>query len=88
MRESCDTLILSDLHLGSEASRAADAVQLLRTVSFNRLILLGDIFPISTSLVSRATTGSSSRRSGGSPTPAVANKSSGSKAITTSASPT
>jgi len=44
MRESCDTLILSDLHLGSEASRAADAVQLLQTVSFNRLILLGDIF--------------------------------------------
>ncbi len=39
-----DTLILSDLHLGSEISRAAEALDLLRNSSFNRLILLGDIF--------------------------------------------
>src|SRR5579872_194357 len=39
-----DTLILSDLHLGSELSRARDAVRMLKNVSFRRLILLGDIF--------------------------------------------
>lgn len=39
-----DTLILSDLHLGSETSRARDAVRLLRSLKFKRLILLGDIF--------------------------------------------
>jgi UDP-2,3-diacylglucosamine pyrophosphatase LpxH len=39
-----DTLILSDLHLGSEISRAEDAVRMLRQHSFRRLILLGDIF--------------------------------------------
>jgi UDP-2,3-diacylglucosamine pyrophosphatase LpxH len=41
---SADTVILSDLHLGSEASRAREALQLLQTISFKRLILLGDIF--------------------------------------------
>src|SRR5438876_10974885 len=39
-----DTVILSDLHLGSEVSRAKAALQMLKAVSFNRLILLGDIF--------------------------------------------
>jgi UDP-2,3-diacylglucosamine pyrophosphatase LpxH len=39
-----DTIILSDLHLGSEVSRASDAVRMLKSASFNRLILLGDIF--------------------------------------------
>jgi UDP-2,3-diacylglucosamine pyrophosphatase LpxH len=39
-----DTLILSDLHLGSECSRARDATRLLKQKSFRRLILLGDIF--------------------------------------------
>jgi UDP-2,3-diacylglucosamine pyrophosphatase LpxH len=39
-----DTLILSDLHLGSEISRAADAMRMLRRNRFRRLILLGDIF--------------------------------------------
>ena len=38
-----DTLILSDLHLGSETSRAKDALRLLKCFSFRRLILLGDI---------------------------------------------
>ena len=42
--EVCDTLILSDLHLGSEVSRAKDAVRLLKRTCFQRLILLGDIF--------------------------------------------
>ncbi len=39
-----DTVILSDLHLGSEVSRADAALNLLRNISFKRLILLGDIF--------------------------------------------
>jgi len=39
-----DTLILSDLHLGSELSRAHDARAMLTQNSFRRLILLGDIF--------------------------------------------
>jgi UDP-2,3-diacylglucosamine pyrophosphatase LpxH len=39
-----DTVIVSDLHLGSEVSRARDALEFLRTVNFRRLILLGDIF--------------------------------------------
>jgi UDP-2,3-diacylglucosamine pyrophosphatase LpxH len=39
-----DTLILSDLHLGSEISRAEDAMRMLRQNGFRRLILLGDIF--------------------------------------------
>jgi UDP-2,3-diacylglucosamine pyrophosphatase LpxH len=43
-KASADTVILSDLHLGSEASRAREALHLLRSISFKRLILLGDIF--------------------------------------------
>jgi UDP-2,3-diacylglucosamine pyrophosphatase LpxH len=39
-----DTLILSDLHLGSEMSRARDATRVLKEHHFRRLILLGDIF--------------------------------------------
>jgi UDP-2,3-diacylglucosamine pyrophosphatase LpxH len=39
-----DTLILSDVHLGSECSRARDATRLLKESHFQRLILLGDIF--------------------------------------------
>jgi UDP-2,3-diacylglucosamine pyrophosphatase LpxH len=39
-----DTVILSDLHLGSEVSRAKTALELLKGISFSRLILLGDIF--------------------------------------------
>ena len=39
-----DLLILSDLHLGSEISRASEALDLLRSTKFSRLILLGDIF--------------------------------------------
>jgi UDP-2,3-diacylglucosamine pyrophosphatase LpxH len=39
-----DTLIISDLHLGSEVSLAKDARRMLKSRSFRRLILLGDIF--------------------------------------------
>jgi len=39
-----DTLILSDLHLGADTSRAADALRMLKENRFRRLILLGDIF--------------------------------------------
>jgi UDP-2,3-diacylglucosamine pyrophosphatase LpxH len=39
-----DTLIISDLHLGSVVSRAEDARRMLQSKAFRRLILLGDIF--------------------------------------------
>lgn len=39
-----DTLILSDLHLGAETSRAREATRVLKENRFRRLILLGDIF--------------------------------------------
>ena len=39
-----NTLILSDLHLGAETSRAREATRVLKENSFRRLILLGDIF--------------------------------------------
>jgi len=40
----CDTLILSDLHLGSEMCRAREALRVLQESCYRRLILLGDIF--------------------------------------------
>ena len=39
-----DTLILSDLHLGAEMSRAREALRVLQENTYRRLILLGDIF--------------------------------------------
>jgi len=39
-----NTLILSDLHLGSDTSHAREATTLLKETRFQRLILLGDIF--------------------------------------------
>ncbi len=39
-----DTLILSDLHLGADMSRAREALQVLQQHQYRRLILLGDIF--------------------------------------------
>jgi UDP-2,3-diacylglucosamine pyrophosphatase LpxH len=39
-----DALVMSDLHLGSKASRARDAIRLLGSRPFCRLILLGDVF--------------------------------------------
>lgn len=44
MVSRCDTLILSDLHLGSDVSRAEDARQLIHSIDFRQLVLLGDIF--------------------------------------------
>ncbi|MBN1633657.1 MAG: UDP-2,3-diacylglucosamine diphosphatase [Ignavibacteria bacterium] len=42
--ETVDTIILSDIHLGSEVSRADKAKEVLQKYNFRRLILLGDIF--------------------------------------------
>ena len=42
--EIYDTLILSDLHLGADMSRAREALRVLRENQYRRLILLGDIF--------------------------------------------
>ena len=42
--EMFDTLILSDVHLGSELSRARDALNVIHSLEYRRLILLGDIF--------------------------------------------
>jgi UDP-2,3-diacylglucosamine pyrophosphatase LpxH len=39
-----DTLILSDLHLGADMSRAREALRILQETRYRRLILLGDIF--------------------------------------------
>jgi UDP-2,3-diacylglucosamine pyrophosphatase LpxH len=39
-----DTLILSDLHLGADISRAREALHVLQENCYTRLILLGDIF--------------------------------------------
>ena len=39
-----DTVIISDLHLGSDVSRAKAALRMLSGTCFRRLILLGDIF--------------------------------------------
>ncbi|MFP4127214.1 MAG: UDP-2,3-diacylglucosamine diphosphatase [Alphaproteobacteria bacterium] len=39
-----DTLIISDVHLGLPASRAASLLETLQAWRFHRLILLGDIF--------------------------------------------
>ena len=43
-RKAVDTLIMSDIHLGSEVSRPEAALATLKNHSFRRLILLGDIF--------------------------------------------
>jgi len=43
-KEFVDTLIISDIHLGSKVSRAHEALVMLKKYSCNRLILLGDIF--------------------------------------------
>lgn len=39
-----DTIIISDLHLGSSISEAAKLLALLKSIRFKRLILLGDMF--------------------------------------------
>lgn len=39
-----DTIIVSDIHLGSDVSRGKRLLQLLRAYQYNRLILNGDVF--------------------------------------------
>ena len=39
-----DTVIVSDIHLGSEVSRSKRMLALLRSYTFNRLVLNGDVF--------------------------------------------
>jgi UDP-2,3-diacylglucosamine pyrophosphatase LpxH len=39
-----DTIIISDLHLGSKVSRAEELLEFLSSVHFKRLILNGDVF--------------------------------------------
>jgi metallophosphoesterase superfamily enzyme len=41
---STDTIIVSDIHLGSPVSRSGELLQLLKTYSFKWLILNGDVF--------------------------------------------
>src|SRR5437763_8547420 len=79
-----DTIIISDLHLGSEVSRAPAALKMLKSASFNRLILLGDIFSDLNFRSSRKSTGNSSATSGSSQTQSAKSRSSGSRAIMTS----
>jgi UDP-2,3-diacylglucosamine pyrophosphatase LpxH len=43
-RNVTDTLVLSDLHLGSEVCRARELVKLIKGIQFRRLIILGDAF--------------------------------------------
>lgn len=43
-KETANTIILSDIHLGSEVSRAEKAKEVLLKYNFKRLVLLGDIF--------------------------------------------
>src|SRR5579872_2503737 len=45
MQDACfDTIIISDIHLGAEVSRAKEVLDLVKSCNFRRLILLGDIF--------------------------------------------
>jgi UDP-2,3-diacylglucosamine pyrophosphatase LpxH len=44
MKEKIDTLILSDIHLGSKFCRADKVLEILGKYDFKRLILNGDIF--------------------------------------------
>lgn len=43
-RPIVDTIILSDIHLGSDVARSREALALLRSYRFRRLILNGDVF--------------------------------------------
>lgn len=44
MKKDIDVLVVSDIHLGSEASRVKDLVRFLREHQVKRLILNGDVF--------------------------------------------
>ncbi|HET9135756.1 MAG TPA: UDP-2,3-diacylglucosamine diphosphatase [Candidatus Kapabacteria bacterium] len=39
-----DTVVISDIHLGSDVSRSKDTLRMLKSYSFKRLILNGDVF--------------------------------------------
>ena len=39
-----DTMIISDIHLGSDVSRSYDVLKMLKSYSFKRLVLNGDMF--------------------------------------------
>lgn len=43
-RTVIETMIVSDIHLGSEVSRSRDLLAMLKTYTFRRLILNGDVF--------------------------------------------
>ncbi len=43
-KDKVNTIIISDIHLGSEVSRAKAVKEMLQRYDFKRLILLGDIF--------------------------------------------
>lgn len=43
-RTAVDTMIISDIHLGSEVCRSHELLKLLKSYSFKRLILNGDVF--------------------------------------------
>lgn len=44
LKKDIDTIIVSDIHLGSEVSRPKSVMEVLQKYNFRRLILLGDIF--------------------------------------------
>ena len=44
LQECYDTVLLSDMHLGSDSARADEALATLQNLRFRRLILLGDMF--------------------------------------------
>ncbi|HYM20350.1 MAG TPA: metallophosphoesterase [Candidatus Kapabacteria bacterium] len=39
-----DTMIISDIHLGSDVSRSRDALKMLKSYGFKRLVINGDVF--------------------------------------------
>jgi UDP-2,3-diacylglucosamine pyrophosphatase LpxH len=43
-KEKIHTVIISDLHLGTRVSRSREAAELLKSLNFKKLILLGDVF--------------------------------------------
>ena len=43
LRKHYQTIVLSDIHLGSEHSRTDEVTKFLKSVDCNRLILNGDI---------------------------------------------
>ena len=63
--DEVDTLIVSDVHLGTDLSRPDALLAVLKSYTFRRLILLGDIFDISSRIFAPSVTLSSWSRSSG-----------------------